>query len=37
MARIYTPEELANRTFFVTAGFCVAIVIAIQVVLWFMP
>ena len=37
MARAFTPEELANRTFSLTLAFCVAIVVAIRLVLWLQP
>ena len=37
MARAFTPEELANRTFLITAAFCGAIMVAIQIVLWVLP
>lgn len=34
MGKALTAEQLANRTFFVTLGFCAAIVMAIQIILW---
>lgn len=34
MAKAFTPEQLADRTFFLTTAFIVAIVAAIQVILW---
>ncbi len=34
MARAYTGDELATRTFVLTTAFVVAILVAIRVVLW---
>lgn len=37
MARAFTPEQLAHRAFFLTLGFCAAIVVAIRIILWLQP